>query len=225
MVNNGMNIVRQRVWVTDGDYGLDYNLELAKRAKAAGLEVHVNLHFSESFADPGKQAIPSGWPTDIDGLEDTLYQYTLNVSNTFADAGIYPVIMDIGNEVSNGLLFPVGQLSNLNNIARLLHSASAGIKDSKLNPQPLIEVHLNAAAMKDLQVDFYTKILAQGPFLESDFDCMGLAYYPYYGAIHSLAGLNESMHALAATWGKKIMMAEINFPTSYVCTTLPLSPF
>lgn len=67
---SGVNTVRQRVWVnpSSGSYDLDYNLALAKRAKAAGLGLYLDLHFSDTWADAGDQAIPSGWPTAINDL-------------------------------------------------------------------------------------------------------------------------------------------------------------
>lgn len=70
LADAGVNTVRQRVWVnpSDGSYDLDYNLKLAKRAKAAGLGLYLDLHFSDTWADAGDQAIPSGWPTAIDDL-------------------------------------------------------------------------------------------------------------------------------------------------------------
>jgi len=145
LADNGVNTVRQRAWVTPtgGTYNLDYNIQLGRRAKAAGLGVYLDLHFSDTWADPAHQTIPSGWPTDINNLSWKLYNYTLEVSNRFQDADIQPTIISIGNEITPGLLWPTGTSNNWANIARLLHSASAGIKDSRLNPKPKIMVHLD----------------------------------------------------------------------------------
>lgn len=144
-VESGMNTVRQRVWVNprDGNYNLDYNVELAKRAKAVGLGVYINFHYSDTWADPAHQTIPSGWPTDVDNLSWKLYNYTLDASNRFQDAGVQPTIISIGNEITPGLLWPTGRTNNWGNIARLLRSAAWGIKDSRLNPKPKIMVHLD----------------------------------------------------------------------------------
>jgi arabinogalactan endo-1,4-beta-galactosidase len=97
---SGVNIVRQRVWVnpSGGTYGQDYNVALAKRAKAAGLGVYLDLHFSDTWADAGHQTIPSGWPTDIDSLSWRLYNYTLALGDAFQSAGVQPQIISIGNE-------------------------------------------------------------------------------------------------------------------------------
>ncbi|QSZ36960.1 hypothetical protein DSL72_009052 [Monilinia vaccinii-corymbosi] len=212
---SGVNTVRQRVWVdpSNGDYNLDYNLVLAKRAQAAGLKVYLDLHLSDSWADPGKQAIPSGWPTDtIENLSNQLYQYTLDVSNAFANAGIAPCIISIGNEIRAGLLFPLGSTPSYYNIAKLLHSASAGIRNSRLGKTPQIMIHLDNGWSWAEQKYFYTSVLAAGPLAPSDFDMMGLSYYPFYSANATLASLKSTMTHLASTWGKNLVIAETNWP-------------
>jgi len=145
LAENGVNTVRQRVWVTPagGNYNLDYNIQLGKRAKAAGLGVYLNFHYSDTWADPGHQTIPSGWPSDINNLAWKLYNYTLDAANRLQEADVQPTIISIGNEITPGLLWPTGKTNNWANIAKLLHSASAAIKDSKLNPKPKIMVHLD----------------------------------------------------------------------------------
>jgi len=142
---SGINTVRQRVWVnpSNGDYNLAYNLQIAKRAKAAGLGIYLDLHYSDTWADPAHQTIPSGWPTDVENLSWKLYNYTLDVSNQFASAGLTPSIISIGNEIRGGLLWPTGKYDQLYNIAKLLHSAAYGVKDSKLSPKPKISKCFN----------------------------------------------------------------------------------
>lgn len=207
---------RQRVWVnpSDGIYGLDYNIALAKRAGNAGLSVYLDLHLSDTWADPSNQAIPSGWPTDIDDLSWQLYNYTLAVSNAFAAAGLSPVIISIGNEIRAGLLWPTGSTSSYYNIATLLHSAAWGIKDSDLSTQPKIMIHLDNGWSWSEQEYFYETVLAEGPLLTTDFDMMGVSYYPFYSSSATLASLKTSLANMASTWGKEIVVAETDWPTS-----------
>ncbi|KAI0147881.1 glycoside hydrolase family 53 protein [Hypoxylon sp. NC0597] len=216
LVESGVNTVRQRVWVNpqDGNYNLDYNLKLAQRAKAVGLDVYVDFHYSDTWADPGHQAIPSGWPTNIDDLAWKLYNYTLDSLNAFAAAGISPTIVSIGNEIRSGLLLPTGSTSNFNNLARLLHSASAGVKDSKLSPQPRIMIHLDNGWDWNTQKNWYQSALKAGPLATSDFDMMGVSYYPFYNSGATLSNLKTSLTNMANEWGKEIVVAEINWPTS-----------
>ncbi|KAJ3547994.1 hypothetical protein NM208_g1220 [Fusarium decemcellulare] len=216
LANNGVNSIRQRVWVnpSNGDYNLDYNLKLAKRAKAAGLSVYLTLHFSDTWADPAHQSIPSGWPSGIDDLAWRLYNYTLQVSNAFQSAGVQPSIISIGNEITAGLLFPTGSTSSYYNIGRLLNSASYGIKDSSLNPKPKIMIHLDKGWDWGTQEYFYTKVLEGGKLTLSDFDMMGVSYYPFYGAGATFSALETSLTNMANKWGKQIVVAELNWPTS-----------
>ncbi|KAI1810547.1 glycoside hydrolase family 53 protein [Poronia punctata] len=213
---SGVNTVRQRVWVSpsDGNYNLDYNLQIAKRAKAAGLGLYLDLHYSDTWADPAHQTIPSGWPSGIDDLSWKLYNYTLDVSNAFASAGITPSIISIGNEIRGGLLWPTGKYDQLYNIARLLNSAAYGVKDSNLSPTPKIMIHLDNGWDWDTQEWFYSSVLEQGPLSASDFDMMGVSFYPFYGSDATLGNLQNTLNKMASTWGKEIVVAETNWPTS-----------
>ncbi|KAK4189703.1 family 53 glycosyl hydrolase [Podospora australis] len=214
--DNGVNTVRQRVWVNprDGNYNLDYNIALARRAKAVGLGVYINFHYSDDWADPGKQWAPSGWPSDIDNLSWKLYNYTLDAANRFQDAGIQPTIISIGNEITTGLLWPTGRTNNWGNIARLLRSAAWGVKDSRLNPKPKIMVHLDNGWNWGTQQNWYTNVLKQGSFELSDFDMMGVSFYPFYSASAGLESLKSSLNNMANTWGKEVLVVETNWPTS-----------
>lgn len=89
---SGANTIRQRVWVSaSSTYNLQYNLELAARVQKAGMGVYLDLHLSDTWADPGHQATPAGWKDDnISNLTWTLYNYTLAVSDAFAAASITP---------------------------------------------------------------------------------------------------------------------------------------
>ncbi|KAK4103170.1 glycoside hydrolase family 53 protein [Parathielavia hyrcaniae] len=216
LVENGVNTVRQRVWVNpwDGNYNIDYNIALARRAKAVGLGVFIDFHYSDTWADPAHQTIPSGWPTDIDNLSWKLYNYTLDASNRFQDAGVHPKIMSIGNEITPGLLWPTGRTNNWSNIARLLRSAAWGIKDSRLNPKPKIMIHLDNGWNWDTQNYWYTNVLRQGTFELSDFDMMGVSFYPFYSASASLDALRTSLNNMARGWNKEIAVVETNWPTS-----------
>lgn len=216
LVASGVNTVRQRVWVnpSGGTYGLDYNLAIAKRAKAVGLGLYLDLHLSDTWADPGHQTIPSGWPTDIDDLAWELYNYTLAVGDAFQSAGIQPEIISIGNEISAGILWPTGETPDYSNLARLLHSASSGIKYSTLSPQPKIMIHLDNGWDWSEQEYFYETTLGEGTLLSTDYDIMGVSYYPFYNSAATLASLKSSLADMASKWGKELIVAETNWPQS-----------
>ncbi|KAG8766420.1 hypothetical protein FRC12_006894 [Ceratobasidium sp. 428] len=217
LAKSGGNSARQRVWVnpSDGNYNLDYNVKLAKRVKAAGMSVYLDLHYSDTWADPGHQATPKAWAQSTIGqLQNSVYQYTLSVCNRFATEGINPAIVSIGNEITAGLLWPLGGTSSYYNIAALLHSAAWGVKDSNLNPKPKIMIHLDKGWDSGTQLWWYKTMLSQGPLLTSDFDMIGVSYYPFYSSEAYLGSLKYSLGQLASTYGKQIVVAETDWPVS-----------
>ncbi|PTU17148.1 hypothetical protein P175DRAFT_0536355 [Aspergillus ochraceoroseus IBT 24754] len=218
---HGVNSVRQRVWVnpSDGSYNLDYNLKLAKRVRAAGMSVYLDLHLSDTWADPVHQTTPSGWSTnDIDTLTWQVYNYTLEVCNAFAANKIDVAIVSIGNEIRNGLLWPLGAMSSTttshDHIARILHSGAWGVKDSNLPTTPKILLHLDNGWDAPAQEYFYQSVLATGSLSASDFDFLGVSYYPFYNPAATLAALKRSLAKLSSTYGKPVLVVETNWPVS-----------
>ncbi|KAJ6020912.1 endo-1-4-beta-galactanase A, partial [Penicillium herquei] len=214
----GFNSVRQRIWVdpSDGDYNLDYNIELATRIQAQGMTTYLDLHLSDTWASPSEQTTPSGWSTtDIDTLTWQLYNYTLLVCNTFAENDLTVDIVSIGNEITAGLLWPLGETPNYDNIASLLHSGAWGVKDSDLATTPKIMIHLDNGWDWEEQEYFYNEVLADSTDLVStDFDYMGVSYYPFYSSSATLTALTTSLTNMYENYGKDILVVETNWPTS-----------
>jgi len=97
--------VRQRLWVNPdgGDYDIDYNVKLAKRAHALGLKVYLDIHFSDTWADPSHQTTPAAWAGyGIDDLANEVYNYTKSAMNSFQAAGLPLAMVSIGNEITAG---------------------------------------------------------------------------------------------------------------------------
>ena len=218
--NNGVNVVRQRIWYdpANGDYNLDYNLKLAKRAQAEGLEVYLDFHFSETWADPSHQTTPTAWQGyEVDDLANEVQNYTQSVMNSFQSAGVPLSIVSIGNEITAGMLWPVGEMSESsgpNNLAKLLHAASAGIKASTLATKPKILIHLDNGWDWDTQEWWYDTVLGEGPLSSSDYDIQGVSYYPFYNEDATIASLNSSLTNMNNKYAKAIMVVETNWPTS-----------
>ncbi|EPS38618.1 hypothetical protein H072_7620 [Dactylellina haptotyla CBS 200.50] len=215
--NSGANSARQRVWVnpSGGTYNLDYNVKLAKRVKAAGLSVYLTLHYSDTWADPAHQTAPAGWPTsNINDLTWKTYNYTKDLCNRFNTEGVNPAIISIGNEIRTGLLWPLGGTSSFYNIASILHSAAWGIKDSNLNPKPKIMIHLDNGWDWGTQQWWYDTVLSQGPLLKTDFDMIGVSYYPFYNQNAYLGSLKYCLQQLSSKYGKQLVVAETDWPAS-----------
>lgn len=188
-------------------------MKLSKRVVNQGLSVYLDLHYSDTWADPSHQATPAKWDDSTIGqLKWTVYNYTLAVCNRYAGEGISPAIVSIGNEIRAGLLWPLGGTSSYYNIADLLHSASSAIKDSKLSKKPQIMIHLDNGWDSGTQLWWYKNILGQGPLKSTDFDMIGVSYYPFYSEKAYLGSLKYSLQQLATTYGKKLVVAETNWP-------------
>ncbi|KAF6821998.1 arabinogalactan endo-1,4-beta-galactosidase [Colletotrichum plurivorum] len=233
LVEAGVNIVRQRVWTVDGDHGIDYNLKLARRATDAGLLFGLNLHYSDTWTNPGLQGIPTGWPEDIDALEARLYEYTSEVCETFAAAGLYPEIMTIGNEIVGGMLWPTGKYDQPENLARLLHAGATAIRASSLGGHTKILTHLAHGYDSGVQHWFYDMVLGTGLLSVDDWDVIAVSFYPFWGEGATFDNLESTLKSLATQYNKEVQVVETNWPT--MCTnseypfpadqlTIPLTP-
>lgn len=218
----GVNMVRQRVWTVDGDYGVQYNLELARRATNAGLMFGLNLHYSDTWTNPNLQGIPTGWPHDINSLEKQLYTYTSDVCETFAVEGLYPEIITIGNEIPSGFLWPTGYFENPGNLARLLHTAAMAIRDSSLGNRTKIVTHLAHGDDSELQHWFYDLVLGTDFLSLNDWDVIAVSFYPFWGQGATMDALAASLTSLSTKYNKEVQVVETNWPTQ--CSN-PVYPF
>lgn len=143
--NNGANYVRLKLWVDPYDeYGNAYGggnndyattLALAKRAKSLGMGILIDFHLSDFWADPANQIKPKSWENlTFSELKTTLYNYMKNTLNDFASDGIVPDMVQVGNEISAGILYSDGKVGDGNNdfsnLAALLESAISGVRNS-----------------------------------------------------------------------------------------------
>ncbi|KAH9948424.1 arabinogalactan endo-1,4-beta-galactosidase [Amylocystis lapponica] len=219
MANHGGNTARIRVW-TAGQYDLVYGLALAKRVKAAGMTLIVDLHLSDIWADPGHQAIPAAWPTNLTGLNTEIYYYTQGIMESFAAQGTPIDILQVGNEINNGILWPVGEISvnGLDPVSQLLHSAIQGAKSVS---SPRILIHLaNGWDWEGLQ-SFWGGVFIPGALSPDEVDIMGVSFYPFYNTNATLAALHSSLVNLVNTYNNDVVVAETDWPVS--CPGVALS--
>lgn len=171
------------------------------------------------------QTTPSEWSTtDIDTLTWQVYNYTLSVCNTFASNDIPVDIISIGNEIRNGLLWPLGKISDNNdytNIARILHSSAWGIKDSDMRDTPQIMIHTDNGWDWAAQKAFFDGVMGPGQVNDNedalksaDFDLIGVSYYPFYDSRATLAALRGSLRNLSRQYGKGVLVVETDWPVS-----------
>jgi len=213
MANHGGNAARVRVW-TAGQYTTSYALQMGKRIKAAGMTLIVDLHFSDTWADPGHQSIPAAWPKDLSGLNTAIYNYTLNLVKQFSAQGTPIDILQVGNEINNGLLWPVGEISvnGINPVSQLLHSALNGAKDGGFTGKRMI--HLADGWNWSGLDGWFGKVFIPGALSASEVDIIGVSFYPFYNAGATLNALKSSLTNLANTFKKPIVVAETDWPVS-----------
>lgn len=209
----GTNYIRLRLWndpkSEDGKpYGAgnsDYEvtLRLAKRTKAAGLKFLLDFHYSDFWADPGKQRKPKAWANyNVDQLTQAVYDFTKEQMKKFVAEGVTPEMVQVGNELSNGLLWPEGQVPNYDNIARFV---SAGIKAVReVSPETKIMIHLDNGGNNELYRRWFDNYCKRG----EDFDIIGLSYYPFWHG--SLDDLQNNMNDIAVRYGKDLVIAEVS---------------
>ncbi|GLB42187.1 putative arabinogalactan [Lyophyllum shimeji] len=221
--NHGANLARIRIWTStsDSNYSLNYGLALAKRAVAAGMTLLIDLHYSDTWADPGKQAIPSGWPTDLAGLNTKIYTYTNSLVKSFAAQGTPIQIIQIGNEINDGMLWPVGRISvnGYSPLSQLLHSAANGVRDASSSTK--IMIHLANGWNGGAVSSFYNQIFIPGEFATSDFDILGFSFYPFYGTGATYSNLKSSLQAMVTKFNKDVMVVETDWPA--VCSGVTMS--
>ena len=208
-----VNYVRLRLWndpySEDGrPYGAGCNdlavtKRLAKRALDAGMGFLLDYHYSDFWADPGKQTMPKAWRgLNVDELEQAVFDYTKDTLSELISEGLRPTMIQIGNELSNGLMWPFGKVPEYDNIARFV---SAGIRAVKeLDKDILIMIHLDNGGNNELYRRWFDNYIARG----EDFDIIGLSYYPFWHG--SLADLKNNMDDIAVRYNKRLVIAEVS---------------
>lgn len=199
--NAGCNTIRIRLWKNPagGHSGLAEVKALAARVKQAGLKVWLTVHYSDTWADPGVQTIPTEWKDlSFADLKTAVATYTSTIITE-----INPDIIQIGNEINSGLLWPQGHLINKEaQCIDLLKTASATIRS--IAPKTKIMIHY--AGVKASDTDWFF-----GKVKTVDYDYIGLSYYPVWHG-KDLAVVKSTIDALGSKFSKKVVIAETAYP-------------
>lgn len=213
MKSYDVDTIRIRLWndpwsETGESYGAGENdlktsLEIAKRVTAAGFGVLLNFHYSDFWADPGKQIKPKAWADyGVKELEQAVYDYTLESMQTFLDAGVNITMVQVGNELSNGLLWPEGKVPNYDNIATFVNAGIHAVR--KADATIPVMIHLDNGGNNALYREWFDNFTKRG----EDFEIIGLSYYPFWHG--SLQMLNDNMNDIAERYGKDLVIAEVS---------------
>lgn len=213
--DHGMNTVRLRTWVNPSDNpqsghcSKDETIEMAVRAKKWGMRVMIDFHYSDSWADPGKQRKPKAWEEhDFPQLLQDVYDYTYDVMSGLKAKGIYPEWVQVGNETASGMIYPEGNTDTWDSLAQLINKGYEAIKVVSPNSQVILHVDRgndNARFRK-----WFDNARAHG----AKYDIIGLSYYPYWldgkpDYTESIDDLGKNMNDMVTRYGKPVMVVEV----------------
>lgn len=200
--DHGYTWARVRLMI-DGssDYALFQDMNYVKAAaldiKAKGMKFLLDLHYSHWWADPGNQWTPSRWSsyTTVSALASAVRSYTKDVMAQLVAQGTPPALVQIGNEVNNGMLWELGRLAKLSNFATLEAAGAYGIQDGKGSAtMPPIMVHVAKDMSASAAVTWYKNFIAAGGWV----DAIGLSYYPMWHG--SQTDLSNTIKALRSAY-------------------------
>jgi arabinogalactan endo-1,4-beta-galactosidase len=179
--DHGYDWIRLRLFHTPTELpnDLEYTIALAQEARALGYRFLLDYHYADGWADPQKQPIPAAWDTtDIGVLADSVREWTGHTIRAFREAGVMPEIVQIGNEVRNGMMWPLGRLpENWDNFARLFEAGLEGIRDGRgTAPMPQIMLHYDNGADTEGAGAFFERFDRYG----IPYDVIGYSYYPWW---------------------------------------------
>lgn len=209
---NGVNYIRLRIWHTPagGWCGLDQTVAYAKRVKEKGLKFLLDFHYSDWWADPGKQNKPAAWVgASYSALKESVYTYTKYVIEALKNQNALPDMVQIGNEITPGMLWPEGRNNTTQGwiqFGELVKEGIRGAKDGAADSLLKIMIHIDRGGDNATARWFYDNLIAQGV----QFDVIGLSYYPWWHG--SLTAMKNNVNDLAARYGKQIVIAETAYP-------------
>lgn len=219
MAQHGANLGRLRVWVdpADGYCTPEHTVEMARRIRAAGMEVLVDFHYSDEWTDPGAQHVPAAWlGLDPGGLADAVAAHTRSTLTMLRDAGIDVAMVQVGNEINPGMLWPLGQTWDVDetdgvagaqwdHLARFLTSGSLAVTEVF----PDAEVMLHLTNIHD-GIDGLTWWFDEALAREVPFDLIALSYYPYWHG--TLADLQQAVGTLGYRYDRDVVVVETAYP-------------
>jgi len=208
---HGFNAIRLRVFVRpenekgyspgQGFCGLDSTMSMARRIKAAGLQFLLDFHYSDYWADPQQQNKPFAWANvGYEALKDSLRNYTTGVLRALEGQGTPPDMVQIGNEVNHGILWPEGHIGNLDQLAGLLQAGVEGVE--AVNPAMPVMMHIALGGQNEEARFWLDNMIARGV----KFDVIGVSYYPRWHG--TLEDLHQNLYDLADRYHKPVNVVE-----------------
>jgi arabinogalactan endo-1,4-beta-galactosidase len=212
--DHGYNWIRLRLFHTPGTQprplpnDLPYTIAAAKAAKALGYKFLLDFHYSDTWADPGKQTLPKAWEGKSHAeLVQAVFDYTRDTIAALREAGAMPDMVQNGNEITPGMLWPDGKLpQHWDNFAELLKAGIAGVEAGRGDaPRPRIMVQIEKSGDAAATKYFFDNLIRRGV----EFDVIGQSYYPWWHG--SLLELRACLAFMAETYRKDIILVEVAY--------------
>ncbi len=212
---HGMNSIRLRTWVNPNDNpqsghcSKEETVAMALRAKKLGMNIKIDFHYSDSWADPKQQVKPKAWEgLSFDQLKQALYDYTFDVMSALKKAGVTPKWVQVGNETPGGMIYPEGKIENWPQLAQLINKGYDAIK--AVSPASKVILHVDQGNNNERfrwWFDNATKYNAK-------YDIIGLSYYPYWLDGNpdyklSINDLENNLKDMVARYHKEVMVVEV----------------
>jgi len=210
--DHGYNWIRLRIFVEPVGQrlpnDLKYTLAMAQAAKKMGYKFLLDFHYANTWADPGKQPTPKQWETMTHAERvEAVMAYTRDTIASFREGGVLPDMVQIGNEVSNGMLWPDGKLpENWDHFAAYIAAGIKGVEAGRgKEPRPKIMIHVDLGGNRQRTKAFFDKLNAY----DIPYDVIGFSYYPRWQG--TLMDLRENLAFTANQYGKDIIVVETGY--------------
>ena len=223
--DHGINTVRLRTWVNpsndpvSGHCSKDETVALAIRAQKAGMRIMINFHYSDSWADPGKQRKPKAWEGhNFPQLLKDVYDYTFDVMAALKANGIIPEWVQVGNETPGGMIYPEGSTKHWDSLAQLLNKGYDAIKAVSATTKVIL--HLDQGNNNQRFRKWFDSTTAHNV----RYDVIGLSYYPYWLQGHpdytlSINDLGNNLQDMSSRYNKEVMVVEVGGEDTLVQNT------
>lgn len=209
--DHGFNYVRLRIFndpARDSGYSpgkgfcdLENTKKMAKRVKAAGMKLLLDFHYSDYWADPGKQYKPAAWrKLSFEELKKAVYDYTKDVMQQLKEQGTTPDMVQVGNEINHGIIWPEGNVNDFDGLAQLVNAGTKAVKD--VDHSVVMMLHVALGGQNDESVFFIDNMISRGVH----FDVIGESYYPKWHG--TLEDLESNLDDLARRYNRDVIVVE-----------------
>ncbi len=218
--DNGVNLIRIRLFHSPDPTnpilsasGLESVIPLSKKIKAGGNDILLDIHYSDTWADPGNQHVPEAWEgLSFDAISDSVYQYTKYILLSMHQQGVLPEIIQIGNETNSGFLWDHGKLwtgdddNNWPNYTILIKSALSAVAYVVKETGTGIKTMIHFAGLDN--ADYFMQKLSE---YGVGFDIMGMSHYHNWHT-KDLQALQDGLSEITSQYGKPVMIVETRYP-------------